>query len=207
MIASRLVCAGCGAEVPAETPIMWACPAARDGDDIDHVLQRVIDPQAAAGEPDVKEKLLEGHKVGDKEFKVHLDGYDQLAWLTGEAEESERSHFFYVTDDGDLAAMRFDNWKFVFMEQRAHGFDVWGEPFVELRLPKLYTLRGDPFERASHDSVLYDHWRFERAFALVPAQAYVGQFLQTFQEYPPRQKAASFSLEQVMEKLKSPGQH
>jgi len=160
---------------------------------------------AAAGQPDIKASLLKGSKVGGKTYKVHLDGYDWGPYLRGQATETPRKEFLYWTDGGSLAALRYDQWKVHFLEQRAHGFDVWGEPFVELRLPKLYTLRGDPFERASHDSVLYDHWRFERAFALVPAQAFVANWLASFKEFPPRMKPASFSLDQVMEKLAPSG--
>ena len=156
---------------------------------------------AAVGVPDIKEKLLKGgvSAIG-RTYKVHLDGYNLLPALKGEAEWPRRE-FLYWTDGGDLAALRYNQWKVHFLEQRAHGFDVWGEPFVQLRLPKLYTLRGDPFERASHDSILYDHWRFERAYVLVPAQAFVNQWLQSFTEFPPRQKPGSFALDEVMAQL------
>ena len=158
---------------------------------------------AAAGEPAIKGKLLKGGvKAIGRSYKVHLDGYNLMPALKGES-EWPRKEFLYWTDGGSLAALRHGQWKVHFLEQRAHGFDVWGEPFVELRLPKLYTLRGDPFERASHDSVLYDHWRMSRAFALVPAQAYVSNWLASFKEFPPRMKPASFSLDQVMEQLSS----
>ena len=122
-------------------------------------------------------------------------------YLKGEVEEAPRKEFFYWSDDGNLTGLRYGRWKMVFMEQRAHGFEVWQEPLVTLRVPKLIDMRGDPFERASHDSVLYDYWRFERAFALVPAQAFVANWLASFKEFPPRMKPASFSLDQVMEKL------
>jgi arylsulfatase len=156
---------------------------------------------AAAGDPDIKEKLKKGgvSAIG-RNYKVHLDGYNLLPALQGKS-EWPRKEFLYWTDGGSLAALRYDQWKVHFLEQRAHGFDVWGEPFVELRLPKLYTLRGDPFERASHDSVNYDRWRFDRAFVLVPAQTYVGKWLSSFKDFPPRMKPASFSLDQVMEQL------
>ena len=158
---------------------------------------------AAAGEPKIKDQLLKGGvKAIGRSYKVHLDGYNLLPALKGEG-DWPRQEFLYWTDGGSLAALRYGQWKVHFLEQRAHGFDVWGEPFVELRLPKLYTLRGDPFERASHDSILYDHWRFERAFALVPAQAFVANWLASFKEFPPRMKPASFSLDQVMEQLSS----
>jgi arylsulfatase len=161
---------------------------------------------AAAGMPDVKEKLLAGYQAGAKTYKVHLDGYNMLPYLTGKTEESPRHEFFYWSDDGGLAALRYDRWKLVFQEQRAHSFDVWEEPMVTLRLPKLFDLRGDPFERADHDGIDYPHWRLERVFLLVPAQTYVGRFLQTFREYPPRQRPGSFNLDRVMQSLQNPNQ-
>lgn len=157
---------------------------------------------AAAGDDQIKEKLLKGHTAGDKTFKVHLDGYNFLPYLTGEEEKGRRSEIFYFTDDGDLAALRYNQWKAVFMEQRATGtMQIWSEPFVTLRLPKLFNLRMDPYENADITSNTYYDWLLDHAYMFVPAQAYVGQFLETFAEYPPRQKAASFSLDQVMEKL------
>ncbi len=163
---------------------------------------------AAAGEPDVKEKLLKGHKAAGRNFKVHLDGYNILPMLTGETEESPRKEVFYFSDDGDLTALRYDDWKLVFMEQKAQGtMRVWMEPFVPLRLPLIEHLRRDPYERAPTTSNTYYDWLLDRAFLLVPAQAYVGQFLATFKDYPPRQKAASFSLEQVMKNMQSAGAH
>jgi arylsulfatase len=157
---------------------------------------------AAVGVPDVKEQLLTGMKVGDKEFKVHLDGYDVTDALAGKS-KSPRHEFFYFNDDGSLVALRYDKWKIVFAEQRAHGFDVWEEPFVTLRLPKIFNLRTDPFEEADHIAMDYGHWRIDRLFLLVPAQEYVGKFLATFKEFPPSQKVGSFSLDQVMETLSS----
>jgi arylsulfatase len=158
---------------------------------------------AAAGTPDIKEKLKQGYTAGNKPFKVHLDGYDQTDLLAGKG-PSKRKEFFYFSDDGDLVALRYDRWKLVFAEQRAHSLDVWQEPFVPLRFPKLFDLRGDPFERADHEAIDYGRWRAERVYLLVPAQAFVGQFLATFKEFPPRQKAASFSIDQVLEKLQQP---
>jgi arylsulfatase len=157
---------------------------------------------AAVGVPDVKEQLLTGMKVGDKEFKVHLDGYDVTDALAGKS-KSPRHEFFYFNDDGSLVALRYDKWKIVFAEQRAHGFDVWEEPFVTLRLPKIFNLRTDPFEEADHIAMDYGHWRIDRLFLLVPAQEYVGKFLATFKEFPPSQKVGSFSLDQVMDTLSS----
>ncbi len=118
--------------------------------------------------------------------------------------EAPRKEFLCWTDDGDLAALRYGQWKLQFLEQRAHSFEVWQEPFVRLRAPKLFTLRGAPFERADEEGIGYTIWRFDRLFALVPAQAYVAQWLQSFEDFPPRQKSASFGIDQVMEKLTSP---
>ena len=157
---------------------------------------------AAAGEPDIKEKLLKGHKVDDKTYKIHLDGYNQLSFLTGETDTSPRNEFFYFSDDGDLLALRHDHWKIVFAEQRLRGtMQLWAEPFVSLRLPKMFNLRTDPFEFADITSNTYWDWIFDHAYLLVPAQQIVGRFLATFKDYPPRQKAASFGVDQVLEKL------
>jgi arylsulfatase len=156
---------------------------------------------AAAGEPDVKEKLLKGYRAGRQSYKVHLDGYNLLPYLTGAVAESPRKEIFYFTDDGDLSALRYKDWKAIFLEQRAEGFDVWAEPLVPLRLPRLINLRRDPFERALEESANYQDWELHRAFMFVPAQAYVAKFLESFKEFPPRQKAASFSIDQVLEKL------
>lgn len=160
---------------------------------------------AAAGETDVKEKLLTSHKAIGREYKVHLDGYNILPMLTGETKKSPRKELFYFSDDGDLTAVRYNDWKLVFMEQRAQGtLKTWSEPFTPLRLPMIYNLRRDPYEFATITSNTYYDWLLDHAFMLVPAQDIVGEFLMTFKEYPPRQKAASFSLDQVMEKLASP---
>jgi arylsulfatase len=157
---------------------------------------------AAAGEPDIVDKLKKGHQAGDKTFKVHIDGYNLLPYLTGDEEKSPRPGFFYFSDDGDLVAFRYDNWKIVFMEQTVPGtLEIWANPFVPLRVPKLFNLRTDPFERADITSNTYYDWLMDHVFLMVPAQAIVGQFLATFQEFPPRMKAASFTVDQVMEKL------
>jgi arylsulfatase A-like enzyme len=157
---------------------------------------------AAAGEPDVKEKLLTGYQVGSKNFKVHLDGYNQLPFLTGETESSARIDFFYFSDDGDLLALRYDNWKLVFGEQRLRGtMQLWFEPFVMLRVPKMFNLRTDPFEFADVTSNTYWDWFLDHVFLIVPAQKIVGDFLATFRDYPPRQKAASFTVDQVLAML------
>ena len=158
---------------------------------------------AAAGVPDVVEQLKKGMNVGGKTFKVHLDGYNITDALAGKA-PSPRKEFFYFNDDGSLVAFRYNQWKVVFAEQRAHGFDVWEEPFVELRVPRIFNLRADPFELAEH-SWQYWKWRADRMFLLVPAQQYVGQFLASFKEFPPSQKVGSFSLEKVLASLQSAG--
>ena len=159
---------------------------------------------AAAGVPDAKEQLLKGMKLGDKTFKVHLDGYNITDSLAGKS-PNPRHEFFYFDDGGSLVALRYENWKIVFAEQRAHGFDVWQEPFVLLRLPKIFNLRTDPFERADHEAIGYSKWRFDRTYLLVPAQQYIGTFLSTFKEFPPSQKAGSFSLDQVLQSLQVTG--
>jgi arylsulfatase len=157
---------------------------------------------AAAGDPDIGAKLLKGHKVGKRTYKIHLDGFNMIPFLTGKVKQSPRNEFIYFSDDGDVLAMRHDNWKIVFMEQRCQGtMQIWGEPFVTLRLPKIFNLRTDPFEFADTTSNTYWDWIFDHAYLLVPAQKIVGNFLATFAEYPPRQKAASFSLAQVLDKL------
>jgi arylsulfatase len=157
---------------------------------------------AAAGVPDVKDQLLKGMKVGDKTFKVHLDGYNITDALAGKA-PSPRHEFFYFNDDGSLVALRYDQWKLVFAEQRAHNIDVWQDPFVPLRFPKLFNLRSDPYETADHEGMDYERWRMEHVFLLVPAQQYVGKFLSTFKEFPPSQKPGSFSIDAVMATLEA----
>jgi arylsulfatase len=159
---------------------------------------------AVAGETDIRDKLLKGHKAGSKKFNVHLDGYNMLPYLTGQAKKGPRQEMFYFTDDGQLSALRYGQWKMMFSEQRAHGFDVWQEPYVTLRFPKLLNLRRDPFERADHESIGYGQWRAERMYLLSPAANYVGKFLRTFKSYPPRQKPGSFNLDRVLESLEQP---
>jgi arylsulfatase len=158
---------------------------------------------AAAGEPDIKNKLLQAYDAAGKHFRVHLDGYDQRDLLAGKG-PGDRREFFYWTDDGDLAALRYDQYKAVFMEQNAHGLEVWMQPLVPLRTPKLFNLRSDPFERAEVESGDYVRWFVEHAFVFVPAQAIVAQHIASFQEFPPRQRPGSFSVEQAMEKLRAP---
>ena len=161
---------------------------------------------AAAGAPDVKEKLKKGHKAGEKTFKVHLDGYNFLPYFEGKEPKGPRVEFFYFSDDGDLMAVRYDNWKLTFLEQRVAGtLRIWAEPMVQLRVPKLFNLRTDPYERADITSNTYYDWMIDHVYLYVPAQRLVGQFLQTFVEFPPRQKAASFTIDQVLAKLQQGG--
>jgi arylsulfatase len=162
---------------------------------------------AAAGDPDIKGKLLKGgvSAIG-RSYKVHLDGYDLLPLLTGQTKEGPRKEMFYFSDDGDLTALRYEDWKLIFLEQKAAGtFRVWQEPFVGLRVPFIFNLRRDPYERATITSNTYYDWLLDHAYLLVPAQAYVAEFLKTFKEFPPRQKAASFTLDDVMESLSPQG--
>jgi arylsulfatase len=162
---------------------------------------------AVAGDPEIKEKLKAGYSSSGmgRDYKVHLDGYNILPLLTGETTESPRKEIFYFSDDGDLTALRFEDWKLIFLEQKAWGtLRAWIEPWTELRIPLIVNLRRDPYERAYRTSNTYYDWLLERAYFLVPAQQYVGTFLSTFQEFPPRQQAASFNLEQVMDKLTTP---
>jgi arylsulfatase len=157
---------------------------------------------AAAGEPDLVEKVLAGYQAGDKTFKVHLDGYNLLPYLKGEAPDP-RSEFIYWSDDGDLVAIRYDVWKAVFLEQENTGMDVWQKEFTNLRVPKLFNLRADPFERGDQ-SILYDKWLADHVFVQVPMQALAARWLESFREFPPRQKPASFNLERVMEQVTEP---
>jgi arylsulfatase A-like enzyme len=156
---------------------------------------------AAAGEPDVKDKLLKGHQAGDKTFHVHIDGYNILPYLIGEAEESPRNWFYYTNDDGKIVALRIGDWKVVFYEQRAKTMQLWAEPFVELRIPKLFNLRRDPFERADENSNSYWEWVLDRVFAIYPAQRLTAQQIKSFLEFPPRQTPASFNLDDVLRKM------
>jgi arylsulfatase len=162
---------------------------------------------AAAGSPDVPQKLLTGYTVGDTTYKVHLDGYNFVPYLTGQTQKSPRESFFYFSDEGDLMALRYDNWKLAFAIQPAEGtMRICQQEFEHPRIPFVFNLRTDPFERAPITSNTYYDWLIDHAYLLVPAQAYVGQFLATFREYPPRQKAASFSIQQVLDKMGAPAQ-
>ncbi len=155
---------------------------------------------AAAGEADIKNKLLKGYQTGGKTYKVHLDGYDQISYLTGKEPNSARKEFVYFNDDGDLVGLRYENWKIVFEEQRAPGtMRVWAEPFTKLRLPKLFDLRADPYERADITSNTYYDWFVSQPYVIFAAQEVVGKFLATFKEYPPSQRASSFSIDQIVE--------
>ena len=158
---------------------------------------------AAAGTPDIKGKLLEGYNAGGTTFKVHLDGYDQRDFLSANGADKRRE-FFYWTDDGNLAGLRFDQYKVVFMEQQAHGLEVWMQPLVPLRAPKVFNLRSDPFERGP-TSILYGDWTAHRMFLQVPMQVFAAKWLASFKEFPPRQKPASFNLDEVMRKMSEPG--
>ena len=159
---------------------------------------------AAAGDPDIVEKLKSGHTIGDRTYRVHIDGFNLLPYLTGEVDKSPRQLFIYFSDDGDVLAIRFDNWKVMFMEQRMQGtLQLWAEPFVALRLPKLFNLRTDPFERADITSNTYWDWVLDSGILVLTASMVVGQFLETFKEFPPRQHAASFTIDQAVAKLEA----
>jgi arylsulfatase A-like enzyme len=157
---------------------------------------------AAAGDTGVKDRLRNGWQAGGRTYRVHLDGYNQLPFLTGERDKSERKEFFYFNDDAQLVAVRYENWKQVFCEQKTPGtLDIWAEPFTCRRLPNLYNLRLDPYERADITSNTYYDWTIQRAFLIVPTQQLVGKFVATFKDFPPRQKPSSFSVDEVMEKM------
>jgi len=156
---------------------------------------------AIAGEPDIKEKLLKGHKAGDKTFKVHIDGENLLPYLTGETDTTPRKEFFYVNDGGSVGAIRYNDWKAVFAEQRARTLALWAEPFIPLRIPKMFNLRRDPFERADRNSNTYWDWVIDHAFIIYGMQALAAKALQTLKEYPPRQKPAAFNLDRVLDIL------
>ena len=158
---------------------------------------------AAVGDADITNKLLKGYNAGGKTFKVHLDGYNQLPYLTGQQERSARKEFIYFNDDADLVGLRYENWKFVFEEQRVLGtMRIWAEPFTKLRIPKLFNLRSDPYERADVTSnTYYDWFMSDGAGPFLASPAVVGKFLETFKEYPPSQRPSSFSIDQLVEKM------
>jgi arylsulfatase len=156
----------------------------------------------AAGEQHIAEKLRSGHAVNGRSYRVHIDGFNLLPLLTGKEKKSPRDGFIYFSDDGDLVALRYGNWKCVFMEQRCRGtLEVWAEPFVTLRVPKLFNLRTDPFERADTTSNTYWDWYLSKGYMIMAAQALVSRFLQTFKDFPPRQKPASFTIDQALAKM------
>ncbi len=189
-------------------PCMMRWPGViKPGTEINHITSHedfVPTLVAAAGDPNVTDKLLKGGDFAGKNFKAHLDGYDQRDVLAGTG-PGKRHEYFYWTDDGSLAGLRYDRWKIVFMEQRAEGLSVWENPLITLRLPKIFDLRADPFERAYVEAGDYAKWRVERTFLLVPAQDFVAKHIQTYVEYPPRQKPGSFSLDHVLQKLQEAG--
>jgi arylsulfatase len=157
---------------------------------------------AIAGNTEVVEKLKNGHAANGRTYKNHIDGYNLLPYLTGQVKECPRNFYFYFSDDGDIVAMRYDNWKIVFMEQRCKGtLQVWAEPFTRLRVPKIFNLRTDPFEFADITSNSYWDWMFHHAFMLAAAQAIVAKFLETFKEFPPVQKPNSFTIGEAKEKM------
>jgi arylsulfatase len=153
---------------------------------------------AAAGNSNIKDELLKGKKIGDMTYKVHLDGYNLLPTFKGQA-DWPRHEFLYWTDDGSVAALRFNNWKITFLRQDADGIAVWENPYTQLRAPMITNLRMDPLEKANDESIGYATWWVDHMFIMAPAGAYVGRWLQSFKEFPPRQKPGSFSLDRVME--------
>jgi arylsulfatase len=158
---------------------------------------------AIAGNPEIKDQLLEGVELNGRSYRNYIDGYDMTAYLSGETDESPRKEFWYVNDDGQVVAARYNAWKVVFLENRGEAFGVWREPFTELRVPLLFNLRRDPFEKAQHNSNTYNDWFLDRPFIIVPIQALAARFLQTMQEYPPSQSPGSFNLSKIEEQLRS----
>jgi arylsulfatase len=182
--------------------------------DIFHHMDWIPTLMAALGEPDITEKLKQGYRANGKDFKVHLDGYNQLALLKGEG-RGNRREIHYISDDGDYAAFRYDKWKISFLTQSAVGIDVWDTTYTAHRFPVLTDLRADPFERAygradragaETASFNYDNWHFRRGYLLVPAQVFVGKFLASFEEFPPRNKPASFSVGDALKSLETASQ-
>ncbi len=158
---------------------------------------------AIAGEPNIKEKLLHGVELNGRRYRNYIDGYNMADHFSGKLKELPRKEFIYVNDDGHVVAMRYNAWKAVFLENRGQAFGVWREPFTELRVPLLFHLRRDPFERAQHNSNTYNDWFLSRAYVLVPMQQVVGKFLQTLKEYPPSQTPGSFNLEKVQQQIEA----
>ena len=160
---------------------------------------------AAAGAPDIAEKLKAGVELNGRKYRNYIDGQNQLEYLSGKAKESPRKAFMYANDDGQIVAMRYDAWKAVFLENRGEAFGVWREPFTELRVPLLFNLRRDPFEKAQHNSNTYNDWFLERPFVIVPIQGLAAQFLLTMKDYPPSQTPGAFNLSRIEEQLRSGG--
>jgi arylsulfatase len=158
---------------------------------------------AIAGDTDVKERLLKGTTINGRSYRAHLDGYNQLDHLTGKSKVSPRNEFFYVNDDGQVVALRYQDWKSVFLENRGQAFGVWREPFVELRVPLLFNLRRDPFERAQHNANVYDDWLLDRVFILAPLNAIAGKFLLSMSDYPPSATPGSFNLANIQKKIEA----
>jgi arylsulfatase A-like enzyme len=147
--------------------------------------------------------LLAGVELNGRRYRNHIDGYNQLDYLKGKSKESPRKEFMYVNDDGQIVAMRYEAWKAVFLENRGEAFGVWREPFVELRVPLLFNLRRDPFERAQHNSNTYNDWFLDRVFVLAPMQQLAAKFLLSMKDYPPSQTAGSFNLEKVQKQIEA----
>ena len=160
---------------------------------------------AAAGDKDVKERLLKGTTINGREYRNHIDGYNLLDYLSGKTNKSPRKEFWYVNDDGQIVAARYDDWKVVFLENRGQAFGVWREPFIELRTPLIFNLRRDPFEKAQHNANVYEDWFMDHAFVIVPIQQLAAKFLLSMQEYPPSQKPGAFNLSRIEEMLNNPG--
>ena len=160
---------------------------------------------AAAGVPDIKEQLMKGGTFAGRPYRAHPDGYNQLDYLSGKTPESPRKEFWYVNDDGQIVAARYQDWKVVFQENRGEAFGVWREPFVELRVPLLFNLRRDPFEKAQHNSNTYNDWFLDRPFVIVPIQGLAARFLQTMKDYPPSQTPVLFNLSKIEEQLRTSG--
>jgi arylsulfatase len=156
---------------------------------------------AIGGDATIKEKLKEGVTLNGRKYHNYIDGHNQLEYLSGKAKESPRHEFFYVNDDGQIVAIRYDAWKAVFLENRGKAFEVWREPFTELRVPLLFNLRRDPFEKAQHNSNTYNDWFLERVYLLVPMQQLAGKFLMTMKDYPPSQTPGSFNLEKIQKTI------
>jgi arylsulfatase len=158
---------------------------------------------AAAGDPDIKEKLLKGVELNGRRYRNHIDGANQLDYLTGKSKQSARNDFMYVNDDGQIVAIRYEDWKVVFLENRGQAFGVWREPFTELRVPLLFNLRRDPFERAQHNANAYNDWFLDRPYVVVPLQSMAAKFLLSMKEYPPSQTPGSFNLEKIQKMIES----